>query len=186
MSANADDKQLITAVAAGERSALGELYDRFASQMLAVGIKMMGSRGAAEDVIHDVWLEVWERAGSYDAERGSVRTWLMVRMRSRCMDQLRRHQRRPKMRVADLCGDDELTEAPRGEQATERSRVREAIQSLPQRLSQVLMLSYFGGYSCSEIANEIDIPLGTVKSRLAAARDALESRLPRPPGGSRE
>ena len=83
------DERLIAAVAEGNRDALGELYDRFAPSMLAVALRMLGSSREAEDVVQDVFLEAWQRAAHYDRARGTVRTWLMLRLRSRTLDRLR-------------------------------------------------------------------------------------------------
>src|SRR5215510_10120109 len=81
-----DDAALVAAAARGDKPALGVLYDRHARLLLAVGLRILGDRGAAEDVLHDVFLEAWHQAAAFDPARGSVRAWLVTRMRSRALD----------------------------------------------------------------------------------------------------
>ena len=81
-----DDVALVRAMAGGDRRALAALYDRHASYLLALGLRILKNRGEAEDLLHDVFLEVWRSAGDYDLNRGRVRTWLVIRMRSRALD----------------------------------------------------------------------------------------------------
>ena len=83
------DRKLMEGVRTGDRTALAELYDRHASGMLGLAVRILGDRGDAEDLIHDVFLESWKKAGSYAAERGSARAWLLMRVRSRAIDRVR-------------------------------------------------------------------------------------------------
>src|SRR5688572_19383456 len=83
------DEALFAGAAGGDADALAKLYDRYASALLAAGERMLGSRRDAEDLLHDVFVEVWQQAGDYDAVRGSVKSWLFLRMRSRAIDRLR-------------------------------------------------------------------------------------------------
>src|SRR5262245_50133881 len=83
------DTVLVAAVAAGDRGALARLYDRYAVTLLAVGQRILGGRREAEDLVHDVFLEAWRQASGYDPARGTVRAWLLVRLRSRALDRHR-------------------------------------------------------------------------------------------------
>ena len=167
------DAQLVRSIAAGDRGCLGTLYDRHAPIMIGVGLRMLPTQVEVEDILHDVFLEVWRRAHTYDPNRASVRTWLLVRMRSRCLDRLKSagYSRR---RSLDT---DERSAAAEGPAAADRSRVRDAIHKLNLDQRNVLMLGYFGGLSSTEIAAELDIPVGTVKSRMAAAVRSLRRQL---------
>jgi RNA polymerase sigma-70 factor (ECF subfamily) len=163
-------------MARGDGEALGALYDRFAGEMLAVGQRFLGGAREAEDLVHDVFLEAWHRARHYDRTRGSVRTWLMLRLRSRALDWLRSARR------AGLVGFEETTGAPAAsadpETAWRRGRALHGeLAELPAEQRVVLELGFFGGYSHAEIAVQLDIPLGTVKSRMSRAILALRSRL---------
>jgi RNA polymerase sigma-70 factor (ECF subfamily) len=170
------DELLVQAIARGNREALGALYDRFAGEMLAVGQRFLGGAREAEDLVHDVFLEAWHRAGDYDRTRGSVRTWLMLRLRSRALDWLRSARR------DGLVAFEETKGAPvasaDADVAWRRRRVlRGKLAELPAEQRVVLELGFFAGYSHAEIALELAIPLGTVKSRISRAIMALRSRL---------
>ncbi|MCA9658979.1 MAG: sigma-70 family RNA polymerase sigma factor [Myxococcales bacterium] len=176
VSAERSDAELVRAMAAGDRQALAALYDRHGGCLLAAARRFLGSPAAAEDLVHDVLLEAWRRADSFDASRGSARTWLLVRLRSRALDRLRRRQRGQSALNA-------LATAPAPEAAndpqrrSEHAEIRRALAALPPSHRQVLDLAYFGGLSMAEIAAAMDIPLGTVKSRTASALGKLRRAL---------
>jgi RNA polymerase sigma-70 factor (ECF subfamily) len=178
------DAQLVQAVAEGDREALGMLYDRFAPAMLAVAQRIVGSAREAEDLVQDVFLEAWQRARHYDSARGSVRTWLMMRVRSRGLDRLRAQKRAPSvdLETAQIA----TREAEREDASSARDArvLRTALGELHEDQRTVLELGYFAGYSCSEIAARLEIPIGTVKSRMSRAVAELRARLHREPGGS--
>lgn len=169
----------MSAIANGDRRALADLYDRYASTMLAVGIRILRDRREAEDVVHDVFLEAWRRAGDYEASRGTVRTWLLIRMRSRALDRrksARVSRSAPLEAAAPRLSHDDPSLAADG------ARIRDALAALPPEQRAVIELGYFEGLSSSEIATRVDAPVGTVKSRVAAALVKLRAGL-RPAGG---
>ena len=158
------DAGLVAAMARGEREALGALYDLHAPIVMGLARKMLRDQAAAEDLVHDVFLEAWQHAAEFDAARGSVRAWLVVRARSRALDRLGRSARDEKAvdRIAlDVDG----------------GRVRGLMAELPAELRAVLDLAYFEGLSASESAARLGVPTGTVKSRLARALDQLRRGL---------
>ncbi|HKA88886.1 MAG TPA: sigma-70 family RNA polymerase sigma factor [Haliangiales bacterium] len=171
-----DDPTLVTRVAGGDTGALARLYDRYAGMLLALARRMLGDAREAEDLVHDLFLEVWRAAGDYDGARGTVRAWILMRLRSRALD------RRKSPRLARRSP---LDDAPVGDMAApddpsmaaDRSRVRRALVGLPAEQRLVLELSYFEGLSSSEIAERETLPLGTVKSRLAAGMQKLRVSL---------
>jgi len=177
---DADDVALIEAMAGGDRTALDGLYDRHASTLLALALRILRNRGEAEDLLHDVFLEVWRAAKDYDTSRGRVRTWLVIRMRSRALDVVK------SARMARRTDDDTVvaqvvaTDDPSA--STDQARVRAALGEVPADQRAVLELAYFEGLSCSEIADKIAVPIGTVKSRLAAGLSKLRLTLAPPPG----
>ncbi|MFO0744330.1 MAG: sigma-70 family RNA polymerase sigma factor [Myxococcota bacterium] len=180
-----DDVVDLAAVARGDRPALGRLYDRHSPWLLALGVRMLSERREAEDILHDVFVEVWKHAGDYDPERATVKTWLVLRMRSRCLDRLRSagHARRevddrPRGR------DDAPRRAQAGSAASgqlderlDAHRLRGALTSLPEDQRAVIVLGFFDGLSSSEIADELGIPIGTVKSRVRSAMTKLRQAL---------
>ncbi len=180
--ARPDDAELLERVAGGDKAALASLYDRYSSLLLGLGTRMLRSRGEAEDLLHDVFLEVWRRAGDFDAARGTVRAWLVVRMRSRALDRLKS----PRLARA-VAYDEEKAEqraAPVDEPGAgiERARVKAALGALPDEQRACLELAYFDGLSMAEIGQQLGCPAGTVKSRLSAAREKLRTIL-QPIGG---
>jgi RNA polymerase sigma-70 factor, ECF subfamily len=175
-----DDRDLVGRIANGDRTALALLYDRYAGVLLAVGRRVLGDVREAEDLVHDVVLEIWRCAGDYDAARGSVRAWILMRMRSRSLDRKKAPRVARKVTLDDGAIDAAPAEAAEDPHfAPDRSRVRQALALLPPEQRAVLELGYYEGLSSTEIAARESIPLGTVKSRVAAGlaklRQGLES-----------
>jgi len=171
------DVSLISGAAAGDRDCLAALYDRYAPALLAIGRRILGDRREAEDLLHDVFIEVWRQAAAYDQARGSVRAWLLMRMRSRALD---RRKSAAMSKRADLPAPDAVadTDVNGGEDPAlgpDRQAVRRAMEQLPAEQRQVLELGYFEGLSSSEIAERLRAPIGTVKSRVAAALSKLRA-----------
>lgn len=176
------DEQLMALLAAGEKAALSELYARYASLLLGVGVKMLRNREEAEDILHDVFMEAWRRAAQYDVGRGTVRAWLVLRMRSRVVDKIRSAPRRREVATEHLpetSGHEPPPEAPAAPRlATEQKLLRDAVLALPQELQDALDCVYFRAMSIQEAADRLGWPPGTVKSRLFAARKRLREALP--------
>lgn len=170
------DVELVAALAAGRHDALAHLYDRYSGLLFAVGLRIIPGRNDVEDVLHDVLVEAWKSAAQYDPARGSVRAWLVTRMRSRCLD---RQKSAVVARSVPLENAGPEPAAPstdplRGEDGV---RLRAALDALPADQRVVLELGYFEGLSCTEIAARIRVPVGTVKSRTAAALGKLRGAL---------
>jgi RNA polymerase sigma-70 factor (ECF subfamily) len=173
-----DDAALIAEAAHGESSALSALYDRYSGLMASVAQRILGDRELAEDLVHDVFMEAWRAAADYDPARGSVRTWLMVRLRSRALDRKRSAVFRREIATDRLpVTTDEGDTARALSEAPDAALVRAALAELPEEQRQVLELAYFEGMSSSEIATRMGSPIGTVKSRTAAAMAKLRAAL---------
>ena len=172
------DEQLLAAIALADEAALAELYDRHAGAMLGVALRVLGSRSDAEDLVHDVFVEAWQKAGAFDARRGSVRSWLLMRVRSRGIDRLRSLQ--AARRHGMLSGADaeaaRVADAPVWD-TPDRERARKALDTLSEAQRTLVELAYFEGMTCSEMAAHCAIPIGTVKSRLSAAMGRLREAL---------
>ena len=166
----AEDVGLVRAVAAGDRSALGELYDRHHSVLMAVGMRIVSDRQETEDLLHDVFLEVWKRAHTYDPKRASVRSWLLLRMRSRALDRVK-SARMAKRRPMDQAPAE--TQDASASRDVDAGRIPGWLESLSNEQRDVIALGYFEGLSCREIGERLGIPIGTVKSRLASALRVL-------------
>jgi RNA polymerase sigma-70 factor (ECF subfamily) len=174
------DARLVAGVQAGDRAALAGLYDRHAPAMLGVALRILRDRGDAEDLVHDVFLEAWRKSASFSAQRGTVRAWLLVRVRSRAIDRLRslevsRRHARGGRQPGDGAAPAQPTEDPAD--GPDRRRARAALAALPDVQRSVLELAFFEGLSCSEIATRCNAPLGTVKSRLLAGVRELRRTL---------
>jgi RNA polymerase sigma-70 factor (ECF subfamily) len=169
------DAGLVAAMASGDRGALASLYDRHSGVLLGLAMRIVRDRREAEDLLHDVFLEAWRSAKDFDPKRGRVRTWLAIRMRSRALD----HQKSARVsRNAGDAGLDMMVD-DREHASPDHARVRAALADLGPEQRRVLELAYFEGLSCTEIAARVSIPVGTVKSRIAAGLDRLRNGLSR-------
>ncbi|HVY39799.1 MAG TPA: sigma-70 family RNA polymerase sigma factor [Polyangia bacterium] len=183
-----EDPALVAAVAQGNREALGALYDLHAPLLFGLARRMLGNAAAAEDLLHDVFLEVWQHASEYSPDRGSVRSWLLVRTRSRALDRLGRGARESRVtQHLSLASEGEASLAPSPALSLDGARLRRLLGTLPAELVAVLDLTYFEGLSATEIAQRLGIPTGTVKSRLARALETLRCAIApaRAGGGTR-
>ena len=155
----------------GDQSALAELYDRYSSVVYAVALRVLGDTGAAEDILQEVFLQLWRNPGAFDSARGSLGAWLAVITRNRAIDSLRR--RKPETDIEDVI----VSVAPDLAGAADRSRVAEKIRgvlgSMPTAQSSALEMAYFEGMSHSEIATKTGEPLGTIKTRIRAGLMSL-------------
>ena len=155
----------------GDQSALAELYDRYSSVVYAVALRVLGDTGAAEDVLQEVFLQLWRNPGAFDAARGSLGSWLAVITRNRAIDLLRR--RRPETDIEDVIvsmAPDLAAEADRSRAA---AKVRGVMAAMAQPQRVALEMAYFEGMSHSEIATKTGEPLGTIKTRIRAGLIAL-------------
>lgn len=177
--ANIDhDQNLVKAIAAGEQTALAELYDCHAIPMLALARRILNNQQDAEDLLHDVFVEVWHKASSYNPERASVRGWLQLRVRSRAIDRLRSLTVAREHAMADAAADsDIMLTGSEPEKALQQEHLRRALGCLTEIQRNVVELSYFQGLSGKEVAKRCNIPVGTVKSRLSAAVVRLRHEL---------
>jgi RNA polymerase sigma-70 factor (ECF subfamily) len=179
------DEDLMHLVQRGDAAAFEVVYDRHAAAAFSLAYRMMGTRGAAEDVTQEAFLSLWRSGGAYDRARGSVRTWVLGIVHHRAIDALRRvsgHDRRRARfeGMEERLEARELTavEAARHEEAV---HVRAAMDRLPGEQSKVIQLAYFGGFSQSQIAEMLGAPVGTIKGRmrlgLAKLRDELGEKV---------
>lgn len=167
------DAHLVRRMAEGDRSALSDLYARHSGILLGLALRIVRERREAEDLLHDVFLEAWRAAKDFDPKRGRVRTWLAIRMRSRALDLKKsaRVSRNAGDAGLDVVVDDSVTTSP------DHARVRAALGALGPEQRTVLELAYFEGLSCTEIAERVSIPVGTVKSRIAAGLERLRAQV---------
>lgn len=178
-----DDTELVRAMARGDRGALAQLYDRYSPILMAVALRVLADRREAEDLVHDVFLEAWRQGADFDPARGTVRAWLLVRTRSRALDR-RKSAAVSRTTVVDPERFVETSAIEHEDAATapDRTTVRRLLAELTSEQRAVLELGYFEGLSSAEIAERLGVPMGTVKSRVAAALGKLRTSLTSPTG----
>jgi len=170
--------QLIQRAAAQDREAFSQLYDRFSSLVFSLAMRLLRAQSDAEDLLQEVFMQVWRQAGSYSQERGSPEAWIINIARSRAIDKLRSIRRRDKSFV--------LTDDPAGAESADnvestvgdsesKLAMNSALANLPEAQRKVLELAYFDGLSQTEIAERLKEPLGTVKTRMRAGIQRLRS-----------
>jgi RNA polymerase sigma-70 factor (ECF subfamily) len=160
------DEALVEAVARADEDALGELYDRFGKVAYGLAYKILQDAALAEDAVQEAFLQIWRSAGSYRPERGKASTWLLTFVHRRAVDLVRREQTR---RALPVVGDPEGSGPGADEAAVTRSRreiVQDALRRLPAEQREPIELAYYGGLTQSELAERLDQPLGTIKSRM--------------------
>ena len=176
------DALLAARLAAGDDRALADVFDRLAPSVYGGALRVLGNGSAAQDVVQDVFVELWSHPDRYDPAAGSLRTYLMVLARHRAVDLLRselrrvaRQERHYRLTPADpaVSADGEVLAAETA------SAVRAAVQLLPDGQRRVVELAYFEGMTCREVASAMGIPEGTAKSRLRLAMAKLETVLDR-------
>ena len=153
----------------GDAEAFAVLYDRHSRVAYSLAYRMMGERQAAEDLLQDAFLEIWRRAATYRAERGSLRTWILSIVHNRGIDRLRSlsSRRRTQEKVEAEAPTSQPSEAfAETWRNSQREQVRAAMSTLPPEQLKILELAYFSGYTHVEVADILDLPLGTVKSRM--------------------
>ncbi len=176
----ATDEALLDAIVARDDRAIAALYDRYGGLAFALAYRILGDRGAAEDVVQDAFLSVWRRAGSFQTGRGSVRTWLLSIAHHRAIDRLRGTAGRARQ-DAPLDEVDRVVSAedPWREVSTtiQRDVLKSGLATLPEAQRETIELAYFGGYTQNEIAQRMAVPLGTVKGRMRIGLQKLRSVL---------
>jgi RNA polymerase sigma-70 factor (ECF subfamily) len=177
------DEDLLSLLGDGDAQAFALLYDRHSRAAFSLAYRMMGERQAAEDLTQDAFIKIWRGAPSYRTGRGGVRTWMLSIVRNQGKDQLRYHatRRRTQDKVEASAARTQPSEAfAETWRNSQRDRVREALNTLPQEQLKILELAYFSGYTHVEIADLLGLPLGTVKGRmrlgLKKLRDHFEAR----------
>jgi RNA polymerase sigma-70 factor, ECF subfamily len=175
------DEELMDLVADGDPRAFEAMYDRHGGAAFSLAYRMVGDRTAAEDIVQEAFLSIWRSRVRYQRERGSVRTWVLGIVHHRGIDGLRRNNVHQKRR-ASAEGIEEWKEAPERTDTEairrdEASTVREALRTLPEQQGRVIQLAYFGGFTHTQIAEMLELPVGTVKGRMRLGLEKLRITL---------
>jgi len=178
-----DDEKLISLITQLQEGALAHLYDRYNRLVFSLAFAVVNDRATAEEITLDVFMRVWQKAGTYRADQAKVSTWLTHIARNHAIDVLRRRAVRPDQYAVgweDAVPNDELSENdPQAsiELSLQRERIQAALAQLPQEQKQALELAYFNGYTQRQIADVLKQPLGTIKTRLRLALQKLRDIL---------
>ena len=178
-----DDRDLLQRIVVKDKDALDVLYGRYATPVYSLALHMLKQPPLAEEVTQDVFLNIWLKAASFNAERGQPRSWIMSVAHHRVIDVVR--SRRRTVSMTDPEGYETLERIPAGgasvesqvQQSLDRERIMQALATLPESQKEVILLAYFDGFSQSEMAERLGLPLGTVKTRVRLAMQKLRAVL---------
>jgi RNA polymerase sigma-70 factor (ECF subfamily) len=172
--------QLLSLVAQGDQAAFAQLYDQMAPRVLGLVRRLLRDHAQSEEVTQEIFLEIWQNATRYDSSKGGASTWIMTMSHRRAVDRVRASQssrdRDTKIGIRDYDADyDNVSETVHTR--IEHERVEKAMQRLTELQRQAVSLAYYGGYSHSEVAKLLSVPIGTVKTRLRDGMIRLRDEL---------
>jgi RNA polymerase sigma-70 factor, ECF subfamily len=180
----ADQARLIAAMAKGDKAALSNLYDQLSGPLYSLAQRMLGDAAESQDLVQDIFLQLWQTADTYDTSRGSVFSWSATLIRNRAIDRIRMRQRRsellanaaPDLQPASLTGAADSAGSLWLREKAEA--VRQALDELPHDQQQAIEFAYFSGLTQQEIATRLNEPLGTIKARIRRGLLKLKESLP--------
>ena len=184
-----DDARLLQRVASGDQAAFGQLYDRFSRPLYATAARILNDNREAEDIVHDVFIVLWEKASEFHESKGSAFGWAVTLTRNRSIYRIRQRRRRQELLTESAPGDlgynadhtDDRNSSDDLQIKEKAVTVREAVSSLPAEQKSALELAFFSGLTQQEIAERLQQPLGTVKARIRRGlfklRDLLSPQL---------
>ena len=158
------DLALVTAIRSGDQDAMAALYDRYSSIVYSVALRVLQDTAAAEDVLQDIFMQLWRNPGAFDASRGNMAAWLAVISRHRAIDALRR--RKPEDDFENVVVSVEPDLASDADRSRAMAKVREAFESMAPPQRSAIEMAYFEGLTHAEIAEKTGEPLGTIKTRI--------------------
>jgi RNA polymerase sigma-70 factor (ECF subfamily) len=180
------DVELLRQIAAGNRAAFAEFYDCHSTLMFSVASKILNDAGEAEDVLQEVFVQIWEKAGKFDPKLGRAASWTAILVRNKAIDRIRASQRRSRLAeeagVAHAIAEEVSDSANENFYGHDKAKfIHSAIVELPEEQRQAIELAYFSGLTQDEISKKLNAPLGTIKARirrgLLKLRDQLEGVL---------
>jgi len=176
----ADDQAALERMARGDQAGLAEMYDRHGRLVYSLALRIVRDRGDAEDVTQDVFVQAWRQASRFDTTRGNVAAWLLTMARSRAIDLIRRRRVRPQPGADDMVMETkDASPAPdvQFEWVQRAEVIQEAMGALPLLQRLAIELAFFEGLTQAEIAEQLEVPLGTVKTRIRQGLLKLRDRL---------
>jgi RNA polymerase sigma-70 factor (ECF subfamily) len=175
------DRATLERMARGDQDALGELYDRHGRLVYSLALRIVRDQRDAEEVVQEVFSQAWRQSGRYNAARGSVVGWVLTLTRSRAIDRVRGRRARPEVAADEAALVDLADTAPAADEqlasAAQAAQVRAALESLPFLQRMAVELAFYEGLTHTEIADRLDQPVGTVKTRIRQGLLKLRDRL---------
>lgn len=182
------DARLLERVARRDRQAFADLYDRFSGALYGTALRIVSDPSEAQDIVHDAFLTVWDKADTFQSQRGSAFSWVVTLVRNRAIDRVRSRRRRAELLAESVPSDLGYHEMPEGASGSEAAAagddarmVRAAIAALPAEQRRALEMAFFGGLTQEQIARSLREPLGTIKARIRRGLIRLRDLLPRRP-----
>jgi len=169
------EREMIAGIRGGREAAMTQLYDRYSSIVYSVALRVLGDTGAAEDVLQEVFMQLWRKPEAFDANRGSLAAWLAVIARHRAIDALRKRKPETDINEVVIALDLDLEEEAGRKIAI--GKVRGALAGMPPEQRKAVELAFFEGLTHSEVAAKTGEPLGTVKTRIRSALQSLRKVL---------
>ena len=169
------DLALVTAIRSGDQGAMAALYDRYSSVVYSVALRVLQDTGAAEDMLQDIFMQLWRKPEAFDSSRGNMAAWLAVIARHRAIDSLRR--RRPENDIEDVVVSVEPDMASEADRARTMGKVRDVLGAMAPPQRSALEMAYFEGLTHAEIAQKTGEPLGTIKTRIRTGLLSLRKAL---------
>ena len=182
------DQELLSKIASRDERALSQLYDRYSKLLFGTAVSILHETDDAEDILQEVFVQVWRKASTYQPTLGTVKNWLVRISHNRAINMLRSKRNREKQAEVSLPDDSairsqefvsDLEDSPWAgtSRAEEQAHISSAMSSLPEDQRMLIDLAFFQGYSHSEIAEKVAIPLGTVKTRIRSGMQSLKMQL---------
>ncbi|MEJ2485839.1 MAG: sigma-70 family RNA polymerase sigma factor [Anaerolineales bacterium] len=178
-----DDSMLFRLVQHADEQAFSVFYDRYVNLVFSIALTIVGNHTTAEEIVQDVFLKIWKKNHTYQPERSKLNTWLSAIARNRSIDELRKKHTRvearqvPWIEIDQQQDQDEAGPEERVQLKIEQRVVRRALSQLPEDQRQAIWLAYFYGLTQSQIAQQLDLPLGTVKTRIRLGMQKLRALL---------
>lgn len=179
--------ELLRRIGEGDQISLAAFYDRYSAVLFSIAYRVLNDPTGAQDVLQDVFVQIWGKASTYDSARGKPLTWAVTMTRNKAIDRLRARQRRARLKdevEQETRPDDQAGDQPALDEVTSREQgelVREAVNRLPREQRTAIEMAYFSGLTQTEIAERLGAPLGTVKARIRRGmmklREMLDRRL---------
>jgi len=170
---DSSDARLILSVRSGDQQAMGALFDRYSSLVYSVALRVLGDTGAAEDILQEVFMQLWRKPAVFDSARGSLAAWLAVIARNRAIDAIRK--RKPETDIEDVIVSVEPDFAGEAERNRAAEHIRRKLSEMPEPQRSALEMAFFEGLTHSEIATKTGTPLGTIKTRIRTALISLRT-----------